>query len=658
MKAVHAAATLLLTALSNSPVASAMKVTSCRTITSWSEFTEALDSPDESGNVVNFCPFDIAHNGDDTDGYDVTTDYLRVSCDKKTGTAGDAIEQVVDKPWLNNNRVAYTADAISGQDPPKCIIRGTARHLNINSKAFTMIGFDMYGSTSSAIHIAKKAKMTTLTELAFVENEGTTGALSIAAGAQQTTVLHCEFTSNSGNAIHTDVDGADLMVYRSYFHTNVAPDNGNGGAIFANTAFVASRSEFLSNKVTSAAGPAIYDADGTACDGGENIACENSDLATDEECDGIFSGPANVCYEFSSACEFPSASPTVSPTKGPTRSPTVSPVTRPSASPTRGPTKKPTASPTTASPTADPTGAPTTSQSPTSAPTKSPTVPPTVAPSAAPSCAPSLTPSAAPTSPTPSPTVGNNIGAPIQVTPQFPVSTTKSPSYSGSGGKGSSGKGSSSSGKGGSAYQPHVNHDYPTAVGKGSSSSSNNSNGASVGGAMTGGSSTGKGTSTAGKGGSSSTAGKGGSSSGTTGKGGSSGKGSSATATSVGGAGMMPPAVSNDRRLSRSRHNHHRRLEQQHAYQGTTSTAAAAYDDDSYLPAVDVFKHSGTGKGSSGKGSNSGGGGGTGPGVPGQGMDKCSGIAGPNFPTQRKAQRRTKGYGNSARRRASSIARS
>eukprot|EP00816_Leptocylindrus_hargravesii_P012265 CAMPEP_0196805694 /NCGR_PEP_ID=MMETSP1362-20130617/5512_1 /TAXON_ID=163516 /ORGANISM="Leptocylindrus danicus, Strain CCMP1856" /LENGTH=649 /DNA_ID=CAMNT_0042178781 /DNA_START=55 /DNA_END=2004 /DNA_ORIENTATION=+ len=631
-----AAAALLLISCST---ANAMKVTSCRTISSWEEFTEALDTPDESGNVVNFCPFDITHNGDEDDGYDVTTDYLRVSCDKKTGTAGDAVEQVTANAW-GRRKMAFSNEPISGEDPPKCIIRGTARHLNVNSKAMTMIGFDMYGSANSAIRIEAGASMTTLTEMAFVENEGS-GALSIASGATKTTVLHCEFTSNEaaegggGGAIQTDVDGADLMVYRSYFHTNSAPESSKGGAIFANTAFTVSRSEFLANTVADANGPAIYDADGTACDGGENIACLNTDLVTNEDCDGIYSDPTAICYAFDSACEFPSVTPTVSPTAKPTASPSFSPLAKPSAAPSGGPTPNPSPSPSyapTASPTLKPSASPSISQLPTASPSANPSHTPTARPSGSPSCAPSFTPSMVPTGPTPSPTADLDISPPQLVTPQFPVAAPSPNSGGNNKGKGNSGKGGTRSpsygkGSGGKGYswsaQPHVNHQHPNddkGKGSGSSSTGGTSSPAVSGG--NGGVPAGTATTPSG------------------GKG-SSGKGS--TATTVGGQ-QVPGSVTNDSGDANRRHYRRvRNLEEE-------DHPVGVIDD---YPDPEAYKHTGSGgygKGSAGKGS------GSGVVVPGQGVDKCSEIPGPQFPAQR--QRKTKAVkvkGNNTR---SSVARS
>jgi len=404
-----------------------MKVTSCRTISSWQDFTDALDSPDAAGNVVNFCPFDITHDGDETDGYDVTTDFLRVSCDKKTGTAGDAIEQVLSNG--GRRTTSYELGPISKEDPPKCIIRGSARHLNVNSKGFTMIGFDFYDSEHTAVLIGDDATQANLLHCAFVDNvtQGSGGAITVAPSASKTTIFHCEFTSNEamegGGAIEHG-EGADLTVYRSYFHLNHATSD--GAALSSATALTLSRSEFFSNTVESAKGPAIYDSDSTACDAGENIACLNSDVTTGEECNGFYSvtsddaaaAGSGSCHVFNGSCQVPSSVPTATPIVSPT-----------------------------AAPTGTPTASPTISHVPTPYPTRSPTVAPTASPSHSPSCVPSV-----------SPTVGK-ISVPIQIgdpNPPVPVPVPAPPTNT------SSGKGSSSSsGKGGGTRAPtHASHKH------------------------------------------------------------------------------------------------------------------------------------------------------------------------------------------------------
>eukprot|EP00816_Leptocylindrus_hargravesii_P013248 CAMPEP_0196811630 /NCGR_PEP_ID=MMETSP1362-20130617/19232_1 /TAXON_ID=163516 /ORGANISM="Leptocylindrus danicus, Strain CCMP1856" /LENGTH=627 /DNA_ID=CAMNT_0042186981 /DNA_START=140 /DNA_END=2020 /DNA_ORIENTATION=- len=404
-----------------------MKVTSCRTISSWQDFTEALDSPDEKGNVVNFCPFDITHDGDETDGYDVTTDFLRVSCDKKTGTAGDAIEQVLSNGGRRRASVNYELGPISQEDPPKCIIRGSARHLNVNSKGFTMIGFDFYDSEHTAVLIGDDATQANLLHCAFVDNvtQGSGGAITVSPSASKTTIFHCEFTSNEameGGGAIAHSEGADLTVYRSYFHLNHATSD--GAAMSSATALTLSRSEFFQNTVESAKGPAIYDSDSTACDAGENIACLNSDVTTGEECDGFYSvADANAvtgsCHEFTGSCEAPSLIPTAAPIVSPT-----------------------------AAPTGQPTASPTISHVPTPYPTRSPTDAPTASPSHAPSCAPSFSPTVSP----PTVSVPIQIGEP---NPPVPVPVPAPPTV---GGTGSSGKGSS--GKGGTRAPTHASHKH------------------------------------------------------------------------------------------------------------------------------------------------------------------------------------------------------
>eukprot|EP00816_Leptocylindrus_hargravesii_P012408 CAMPEP_0196811238 /NCGR_PEP_ID=MMETSP1362-20130617/17028_1 /TAXON_ID=163516 /ORGANISM="Leptocylindrus danicus, Strain CCMP1856" /LENGTH=450 /DNA_ID=CAMNT_0042186507 /DNA_START=123 /DNA_END=1472 /DNA_ORIENTATION=+ len=335
-----------------------MKVTNCIPVNTWTEFTEAIGS--NSNGVLHFCPFDITHDGNENDGYDLTSDFLHLGCDKKTGTAGDAVEQIKDgsintyhphHSYNNNHRRTgatttnttnnYAPEPISSQDTPKCIIRGTARHLNVRNKGLTMIGFDFYDSEHTAVHVSDDADMATFLHLAFVDNiinNDQGGAMSIAAEATKTTILHCEFTSNEatdgGGAIYHAANGADLTVYRSFFHTNYAVE-GDGAAVSTHGAnFTVSRSEFFSNTVSNVDvhGPAIFDGSSVSCDAGENIACLNRNLETGEACDGIYYDDDALCHEFDGACEAPSISPTVAPTLSPSVRPTSAPTVSPSLS--------------------------------------------------------------------------------------------------------------------------------------------------------------------------------------------------------------------------------------------------------------------------------------------------------------------------------------
>ena len=322
----------------------AIKVTNCIPVNTWTEFTEAIDSSSGNNGVLHFCPFDITHDGDENDGYDLMSDFLHLGCDKKTGTAGDAVEQINDG---NRRRTGatlstnYQRQPISSQeDTPKCIIRGTARHFNVRNKGLTMIGFDFYDSEHTAVHVSDDADMTTFLHLAFVDNiisNDQGGAMSIAPEATMTTILHCEFTSNEatdgGGAIYQH--GADLTVYRSFFHSNHAVE-GDGAAVSTNGAnFTVSRSEFFSNTVSNVDvyGPAVFaDGSSASCDAGENIACLNRNVETGEACDGIYYDNDALCHEFVGACEVPSMSPTVAPTLSPSVHPTVIPTVSPSLS--------------------------------------------------------------------------------------------------------------------------------------------------------------------------------------------------------------------------------------------------------------------------------------------------------------------------------------
>lgn len=217
-----------------------------------------------------------------------------------------------------------------------------------------MIGFDLYDSEHTAVHVSNDASMAMFLHMGFVDNiqQGNGGAMSIVLEAKKTTMLHCEFTSNEatdgGGAIYHEQaqqdsatannNNADLMVYRSFFHANHAMDD--GAAVSSHANFTVSRSEFFSNTVSNADGPAIFDGSGSSsedgisisCDAGENVACLNRDVVTDEACDGIYHDSAASCHGFHGSCETPSVHPSSVPIVSPNAHPAVMPSVSPSVS--------------------------------------------------------------------------------------------------------------------------------------------------------------------------------------------------------------------------------------------------------------------------------------------------------------------------------------
>jgi hypothetical protein len=347
-------------------------VTSCININSWTDFTNAIDTavPSADGSVtVNLCAgFDISHDGGANDGYTIGTDNIRLTCDKKTGTAGDIVSQSLDGS-VRRRRLNYEANPLSGETGPRCVISGTARHLNVAASGTTILGFDFYDSEYGAVQVLSSARMTNVLHSIFVNNVRSEGAglgagLAIDSGAKLTSVLHCEFSNNEADdagAIYTAAD-ADVSVYHSYFHNNSAV-TGSGGAITASAAsqVILSRNEFYQNTVQFGDGPALYDGEAgeASCDAGENVACLNEDIDDGSMCDGIwYEINGNIaCDAFGLACKAPSVIPTPSPTKKPTKQPTRSPTLAPSVShmPSCQPSFSPTAAPT--APTPSPTTA-------------------------------------------------------------------------------------------------------------------------------------------------------------------------------------------------------------------------------------------------------------------------------------------------------------
>ena len=323
--------TLLLPSLLFISSTNGAQVTSCIDIKSWSDFTDAIDSASKN-SAVNLCPFDIEHDGDETSGYDIDTDNLKIACDKKSGSAGEAF-------GVRKLQEVWKPNAISGEDGPKCIIRGSARHLNINAKGTTLIGLEFYGSMNTAMVVEGGAEQTNLLHLAFVGNEGGS-SLEIEGGAKATSVLHCEFTDNiAGSGSLVVAPETSVAIYRTFFYDNVGNENAGGLLASESSSVTLSRSEFFNNNVVNGSGPAIYaEIESSVCDAGENRACLNSDLTTLQMCDGTFEAVDSGCEAFGLACVSPTGFPTKAPTPSPTQSyaPSCPPSILASTSPTGG----------------------------------------------------------------------------------------------------------------------------------------------------------------------------------------------------------------------------------------------------------------------------------------------------------------------------------
>ena len=155
------------------PVAAALVPTftalSCHTITSWSDLTSAMDETavahsaqhveeangqnDETDRhpspsppqppVLFLCPFDIVHDGTDSDGYDIITPNLTVVC------------------WKNANG--------GGGDDDECTITGTARHFNIAADNVNLAGIGIKGSRNGAVAVKDGIQGTTFVGGQFLE---------------------------------------------------------------------------------------------------------------------------------------------------------------------------------------------------------------------------------------------------------------------------------------------------------------------------------------------------------------------------------------------------------------------------------------------------------------------------------------------------------
>ena len=145
-------------------------------------------------------------------------------CDKKSGNSGTYVTQ--EKASSFARELYEGKGVIANEDPPKCTISGSARHINIKTSGTMLIGFDFYHSEYGAVYVASDAGNTNLLHLAFFNNvrvaPGSGSAIEIAEGATYTAVLHCDFSENEapdGGAISSS---SSLTVYRSFFYENHA----------------------------------------------------------------------------------------------------------------------------------------------------------------------------------------------------------------------------------------------------------------------------------------------------------------------------------------------------------------------------------------------------------------------------------------------------
>ena len=151
----------------------------CRTITSWSDLTSAMDetavahsaralhvedangekdemdrhlSPSPSQPPVLFlCPFDIVHDGTDNDGYDIITPNLTVVC------------------WKNANGGSDDDDDDDDDEDEECTITGTARHFNIAADNVNLAGIRIKGSRNGAVAVKDGVQGTTFVGGEFLE---------------------------------------------------------------------------------------------------------------------------------------------------------------------------------------------------------------------------------------------------------------------------------------------------------------------------------------------------------------------------------------------------------------------------------------------------------------------------------------------------------
>ncbi len=205
-------------------------VTSCIMINSFQELRESVEAA-LAYSHLNYCPFEVDHEGSEMDGIEISAQGIQLTCDKKSGSAGSYVESTRRKLVYEGKGV------ISNESTPKCIIKGSARHFNILADDVMMFGFDIHDSAYAAVFVGDNAQKVKIMHTAFISNKKVDGSTSNGGGAiqlgdgTQATILHCEFTENEvnqseGGAIHLS-DEVELTIYRSYFYENFVNGVGN-----------------------------------------------------------------------------------------------------------------------------------------------------------------------------------------------------------------------------------------------------------------------------------------------------------------------------------------------------------------------------------------------------------------------------------------------
>jgi len=203
-------------------------VTSCIMINSFQELRESVEAA-VAYSHLNYCPFEVDHEGSEMDGIEISVQGIQLTCDKKSGSAGNYDES-------SRRKLVYAGKGvIRNESTPKCIIKGSARHFNILADDVMMFGFDILDSAYAAVFVGDNAQKVKIMHTAFISNkkvDGSNGGGAIQLGdGTQATILHCEFTENEvnqseGGAIDMS-DEVELTIYRSYFYENFVNGAGN-----------------------------------------------------------------------------------------------------------------------------------------------------------------------------------------------------------------------------------------------------------------------------------------------------------------------------------------------------------------------------------------------------------------------------------------------
>ena len=190
------------------------QVASCTTVTEWSDLIDAFEALDEDQQTLLLCPFDIEHNGNEQDAFDLYTEGLTVVCDEGSDHATDDMTTPVDNSGSR------------AMESTRCTIRGNARHLHIMADTINLVGITFVGSQYGAVAVGNNVSGTTFYNCNFHGNVrvvGDGGALVLGKGSRGNLLVRGDFNGNaawSGGAVSGE--SSEIEISECMFKGNSA----------------------------------------------------------------------------------------------------------------------------------------------------------------------------------------------------------------------------------------------------------------------------------------------------------------------------------------------------------------------------------------------------------------------------------------------------